>query len=427
MSTYKKEVKMLKVVRSAVVLISILVFLVGCGTSSKNGNAGAQADVKFGEDDYQKLTDANNELGYLLIDQVSADQDGNFFISPISLQMALSMVYNGAEGTTKDEIAKVLQLEGIDIEQLNKANASLISKMTKNDEKIMVKLANSIWLNEEYTFQEEFTKDTSNYFNAKVAKINVKNEKSVKDINNWVKQATNGKIDEIVEAPLDTKTIAMLINAIYFKGDWTYSFDEEMTIESDFYLSNGEVKKVPLMATEQTLPYLETDDFQAVSLPYGEGEMKMNIFLPKDHTTLEQFQENMNVESMKKWLGNFKEQEGMLQFPKFTLEYETLLNEPLQRLGMVNAFSEEANFNNMIADDGVFFISEVKQKSFIEVQEEGTEAAAVTSVTVETTAFNPEDETFYMSVNRPFFFTITDEETETVLFMGKIENPSIAK
>ena len=413
-----------------VLLASFLVILTACGTGVKTENKVGGLDiskgVKFGKEDYERIVSPNNELGFKLIAEVEADENNNIFISPTSLLMALAMVYNGAEGVTKEEIAKALQAEGIDVDDLNKANASLMSMLSKETDDIQLNVANSIWLNKKFHFQDDFAKNNKDYFNAEIQEIDIISSESPKRINEWVKKATNDKIDKIVDAPLNPDLVAILINAIYFKGNWTYEFDKNETENRAFQLEDGTTKDVPLMALHKKLAYMENENFQAVALPYGDGEMSMKVFLPKENSSLEEFKKTVTNENWASWNSEFQFNKGTLLLPKFQLEYEVSLNETLKKLGMISAFDQGANFTKMIKETDPVWISNVKQKTFVDVNEEGTEAAAVTAVEMETTSVSTV-EPFYMEVNRPFFFTITDDETDTILFMGSISNPQQGK
>ncbi len=213
-----------------------------------------------------------------------------------------------------------------------------------------------------------------------------------------------------------------LINAIYFKGEWSDPFDPDMTGNRDFNLPDGSVKEIAVMIKNDDFRYLETDDFQAVSLPYGKNErVSMYVFLPASDSSLEQLYGEMNLLNWKRWIASFGSMEGEVGLPRFKFEYETSLKDALAALGMGVAFDESAaDFSKMHPVPPNLFISEVKHKTFIEVNEEGTEAAAVTSVEVGMTAM---PETFSMIVDRPFFFAIADDMTGTILFMGSVTNP----
>ena len=403
--------------------IAIVLLLTSCGAGEENENPGnfINEDVNG---DYERIVSASNELGFQLMSEIEANENGNIFISPTSLSMALSLAYNGAEGATKEEISNVLQAENFDIETWNEENAALFSALHREEEKTKLHIANSIWLQDQYHFQQEFAQSTSDYYAAQQEEINFHSADAAERINNWVASATNDKITDIVEEPLNPDLAAILINAIYFKGEWKYGFDENNTEDRPFYLNDGSTKDVPLMSLKQKLPYAENDDFQAVTLPYGEEEtMSMYVFLPKDNTDLEEIRHSLTNKNWNNFTSQFQEAKGTILLPKFEMEYEINLNETLMQLGMETAFDRNmADFSSMIEEDEPIWVDQVKQKTFIEVNEEGTEAAGATSIEMETTSA-PVDEPFYMEVNRPFFLTITDDETGTVLFMGEITNP----
>ncbi len=401
---------------------SLLILTSACGQGTNSGILNGSKNIEFDEDDYKKIISANNKLAMDLLPNLESNEQGNIFISPTSLFMALSMVFNGADTETKEEMAKVLNSEGIDITELNKANASLLSKLHNESEDIDLKVANSIWLNEKFHFQEDFAQNNRDYFSAEISGIDIMDNKSVELINNWVSDSTNNKIDEMVKAPLDPDLVALLINAVYFKGDWKYKFDENETVARPFHLEDGTTKTIPLMSLNEELSYMENDHFQAVSLPYGEGDMSMNVFLPRENSTIQEFEKTLTIENMDTWNSEFYPTVGNVMLPKFKMVYEVNLNEPLKTLGMIEAFDENANFSKMIKEKDLIWISQVKQKTFIDVNEKGTEAAAATSVAIveESASAN----SFLMEVNRPFFITITHQSTGAILFMGSIVDPS---
>ena len=378
--------------KKAIVLLIVVSFFVvaaGCGNNMDQSSLEISDNVEFGEKDYENIVSSNNGLGLTWFSEAEPNKDGNIFISPTSLFMALSMVYNGAHGVTKEEIAKVLQVEGIEAKKLNQANASLMNLFHRSSKQVQLNVPNSIWLNENYHFQTEFAQNNKDYYNAEIQEIDIYDSGSPKMINNWVKDETNGKIGEIVESPLDPDLVTVLINAIYFKGDWKYEFDKSQTEDRLFYLADGTNKSIPLMTLHEKLAYMENENLQAVSLPYGEkNEMSMNVFLPKENISLEEFKNKLTYENWQKWTSEFQEREGTVLLPKFKLEYEASLKETLQKLGMTTAFTKGANFSKMIQEDDPLWISQVKQKTFIDVNEEGTEATAATSVEIVTESFD---------------------------------------
>lgn len=394
--------------------------LAGCGT--KKDGLEISSDVEFGKEDYNKIVSSQNELGFDWMQHLEKDKNGNAFISPTSLFMALAMTYNGADGVTKDEMAKVLHVDGLNINELNKANASLMSMLHNHSNKVQLNVANSIWLNNDYHFQNVFSKNNQDYFNAKIEEMDVMNPDSPAKINDWVEKATNNKIKNLVDDPLSSDLIAYLINAVYFKGNWQYEFDSKDTEKKTFHLEDESTKRIPLMKLSRELDYMENESFQAVSLPYGKGEMSMVVFLPKENIRLNEFEKTLTAENWMKWRSELMPGKGTILLPKFKLEYEVLLNETLKQLGMKSAFISDANFSKMIKETDPIHISKVKQKTYIDVNEKGTEAAAATSVQI-TKSAAPIGKPFQMEVNRPFFFTIVDNSTGAILFMGSISDP----
>ena len=401
---------------------SLLILTSACGLATNSGSLNGSKDVEFDEDDYKKIISANNKLALNLLPNLESNEKGNIFISPTSLFMALSMVYNGADAETKEEMAQVLNSEGIDIAELNKANASLVSKLHNESEDIDLKVGNSIWLNDKFHFQEEFAQRNRDYYDAEISEIETTDSKSVDLINKWVADSTNNKIDEMVKDPLDQDIVTLLINAVYFKGDWKYKFYQNETVEKPFHLENGTTKAIPLMSLNEELSYMENDHFQAVSLPYGVGDMSMNVFLPRENSSIQEFEKMLTVENLDKWNSEFYPTVGNVMLPKFKMDYEVELNDSLKKLGMRKAFYQEANFSKMIEENNKIQISLVKQKTYIDVNEKGSEAAAATSAIM--VPVSKPANTFQMEVNRPFFFTITHQATGAILFMGSIVDPS---
>ena len=251
----------------------MLLFTVSCHAETRaESSLRVAGHVVYGESDYQKLSIPNNRLGFQLLTLVEEDDVSNFLISPTSLMMALGMVYNGADGNTKKEIAEAMQLKGIDVKTFNQANASLMMMLDKHTDHLTLAVANSIWMNDQFRAQERYTHITRDYFNAKVQEVSMADVKTPDLINEWVIQRTNGTIEKLIEGPLNEDVVAVLMNAIYFKGNWTFPFDKSLTEDRPFYKEDGETVEVPLMYLNEELPYMENEYFQAVRLPYGETE-----------------------------------------------------------------------------------------------------------------------------------------------------------
>src|SRR5690625_2143142 len=398
-------------------LTALLITLVGCQDEQQgNGQPTETVDESF--------IQSHNTFGFNLLQNIAENETDNIFISPTSILVALSMLYNGADGMTQDEIAETLQLDGIDVATLNDANSALLSILDRETEDITLKIANSLWINDDFEFQEQFAKHMEEYYDATIEAIDIYDPNSPKLLNDWVSDATNKKIDEIVES-IPSSLVAYIINAIYLDAGWTIPFDETLTEDKPFYLANGDVVNVPLMMLRDNFNYLENDDFQAIQLTYGDdSEMNMTIILPTEDSSADELVQSMSKDDWNKWQTQFNEQEGTILLPKFTLEYDITLNDTLIALGMPSAFNEQADLTKLVKDSNDLYVSEVKHKSFIDVNEEGTEAAAATSIAIMEMSATDQDEPFYMEVNRPFIISITDNETEAILFIGAIKDPS---
>ncbi|NMG21559.1 serpin family protein [Brasilonema bromeliae] len=372
--------------------------------------------------DDEKLVAANTKFGFKLFSEIlKTDADKNVFVSPSSVAIALAMTYNGASGSTQQAMAKALELQGLSLEQINSSNAVLKEFLENPDPKVQLTIANSLWARQNFPFKPEFLQTNQEFYKAEVSNLDFSDPGSPAIINNWVKEKTSGKIDKIVEE-ITPEQVLFLINAIYFKGSWTEKFDKNTTANYPFNLISGEQKQHPMMSQTGDYKYYETEEFQAASLPYGDnGRISFYIFLPKQNSSLTAFYQNLNTENWEQWMTKFSKREGFIRLPRFKMVYNIELNQALKALGMEEAFSKKADFSAMSEEK--LFIDTVQHKTFVEVNEEGTEAAAVTSVGVRTTSVQLKPEPFQMIVDRPFFCAIRDNQTGSVLFMGSIVNP----
>ena len=370
-----------------------------------------------------KVTAANTRFSFKLFSEIlkqnNSQNSQNIFISPTSVAIALAMTYNGAKGETQQAMAKSLELQGISLQEINSANAALIAAVQNADDKVQLNIANSLWAKQDINFNPDFLQTTEDFYKATVTNLDFSDPGAVNAINDWVKQSTNGKIDRIVQQ-INPDDVMFLINAIYFKGKWTKEFNPAQTTQQPFYLTAGEEKQHPLMSQSGEYSYYENKKFQAVSLPYGnDGRLSLYVFLPSDNSSLTAFYQALNADNWEKWIAQFRNRQGSIRLPRFKINYELTLNDTLKALGMEVAFEPKADFSG-IGDN--LALSEVKHKTFVEVNEEGTEAAAATSVGITLTSA-PSEQPFQMNVDRPFFCAIRDNQTGTVLFMGSIVNP----
>lgn len=370
----------------------------------------------------KRLVESDNKFGLKLFKGIIREEkDKNVFVSPLSVSMALGMTYNGANGETQEAMQKTLELSGLTIQQVNESYKSLIELLSQLDPKVLFQIANSIWYRQEYSFEKEFIDLNKTHFNAEVSGLNFNDPNAPKTINAWVDKNTNGKIKEIVDAPIDPLMVMFLINAIYFKGFWTYQFDKELTKDDLFTLPDGSKKACKMMKQKAEFQYFENADFQAIDLRYGDGDFSMSIFLPHLDKNIDSLIAKFDQENWDLWIGSFFKHELTLYLPKFTLEYELLLNDVLKSLGMAIAFDPfKADFTKMYKGPESLYISKVKHKTFVEVNEEGTEAAAVTSVGIAMTSVGT-----VMRVEWPFVFAIRENKSGTILFIGKIVEPTL--
>ncbi len=407
--------------------VGTVLFLVACNNEAEGtGMDIPEPDREILDNFDAVLANASNEFGLKLFKQLVEDEE-NVFISPTSIYTALAMTYNGARGETLEAMAEVLGVKGVDLKRFNENNLARLYQLQEADPEVILNIANSLWMLEGMEFDPDFVGRNAEYYDASARELDFSTPEAVDTINDWVETRTNGLIDEMVEYPIDPMTVLFLINAVYFLGEWSEPFNPDLTQNDIFHGPKGEIADVPFMQRNDDYAYLEKEgEFQAVRLPYGEKErLAMYVFLPHGQRSLSEFVAGLDGDTWYEWQGQFKTMEGHLALPRFSMEYEKSLNDVLQAMGMDIAFDESrADFLDMVVrDEGPrLYISEVKHKSFIEVDEVGTEAAAVTSVEIRVESA-PLDY-FRMDVNRPFFFLIHDRETNEILFTGTVVDPT---
>ncbi|NEO56903.1 MAG: serpin family protein, partial [Okeania sp. SIO3B5] len=329
----------------------------------------------------EKLVSANNKFAFQLFSEIQKSQaNENIFISPISIAIALSMTYNGAAGKTQEAMAKTLNFQGMSLEEINQANQQLGNLLDSLNSDIKLNISNSIWTKIGIPFEQNFLQINQEIYQSQIREIDFENPQTPEIINNWIKDNTKSKIERIIDT-LDPDSVMVLLNAIYFQGNWQKEFDNFSTLDQPFYLSNGIEKQHPTMLKLSQYSYYENQTFQAISLPYGEGRVSMYVFLPKEEIGLEKFHQTLNEENWENWMLKFESQGVTLTLPKFKNEYEITLNDVLKTLGMEIAFDRKtADFSGMRSIPPKLYIDEIKHKTFVEVNETGTEAAAATSI-----------------------------------------------
>ena len=369
----------------------------------------------------KKVTEADNNFGLKLFRQIiSSETDKNIFISPLSISMALGMAYNGADGETRAEMHSMLEFGDLTAAEINQSYRNLIELLSSADPDVTFEIANSIWYRAGFSILSEFLQLNTTYFDAVVQALDFDRSDATDMINAWVNEKTHEKIPTIVDSPINPRTVMFLINAIYFKGTWTYEFDPERTQDAPFYLKDGSQTTCEMMRHKATHGYYANDQIQIADLTYGEIGFSMTIILPNAVVDVDSIAAMLTTENWTEWTNSLTEAEINIYLPKFKTEYEIGLIPTLQALGMIQAFSSsEADFDK-INPNYDLYISDVKHKTFVDVNEEGTEAAAVTAITVGCTSAGPKE--IYFIVNRPFIFVLREKSTSTILFIGKIMN-----
>ncbi|MDC1142950.1 serpin family protein [Planctomycetota bacterium] len=391
-----------------------------CSPEEDSGRLAKEATIK-------DLSKANNEFGFEIFQELHKDRK-NTFISPTSIAMAMHMVTTGAKGKTLEQLTNSMHVGQMDLKELNK---SMLADFAKR-KGITLNVANCLWSDpERVTVNEKFENDLSEYFGSEVFKSSYSDPKSVVEINKWVAGNTNQMIPEILsEIPKDV--VSYLINAVYFKGKWANSFDKKKTKDADFHLNAEEKETVKMMKLTSKLQYAEVDGTKVVRLPYmgeglaTEGKMAMWVVLPNAKTGLDDLVKELNSESFDSWVATAKkngQKKGTVKMPKFEIRYKTSLKETLKTLGITSAFDEaDADLSGVGSSKmGNIYINSVDHEAVVKVDEDGTEAAAVTSMSLG--AKSAVRDPFEVTCDRPFLFVIRDDVSGSVLFVGTCYKP----
>lgn len=373
-----------------------------------------------------KLVSADNDFGFRLFSKLNGDEQfkRNLFISPSSISLALSMTLNGAGGSTAKSMSKVLGFDGMKLDEVNKGNANMMKSLEYSDPKVEISIANSLWLDKDFTFKKEFLNRTVRAYQADVETLNFTAPDAARKVNGWVSKSTKGNIKEIVDASmLNDLTAMLLVNAIYFNGKWTKPFKPESTSDMSFHLSDKSSKQVRMMYDSDKYRYMENSEFQAIRLPYGDKRFSLYVFLPSKKSDLKGFCKSLNSANWRKWISLMNEKEGEIKLPRFKMEYNVGLDKTLSQMGMADAFQQTADFRGM-SDIKTLYIGHAIHKTFLEVDEQGTKAAAVTAIDMAVgSVYVTGNQPFVMIVDRPFFCAIIDNQSGLIMFMGAITNP----
>ena len=365
---------------------------------------------------------ADNQFGFEIFQKVNASltEPKNTMISPMSISLALAMVYNGTDGNTKKQMEDMLHKSNLSPEDINQSYKDLVAALSSHDPKVELAISNAIFYRNSFNVKNNFITTNQNYYQAEVSGLDfTKTTETLNKVNDWVKTNTKGKIDKIIEKVSDDD-IMYLLNAIYFNGEWKYRFDTKETADLPFTKEDKTTIQVPTMTLEKPFNFYSHNDFQMLEMPYGSGKYSMLIFLPETGKKTGDVISILDSENLNSWISKLSEQKKKVFLPKFEFKFDDSLVDELTALGMTDAFNDaKANLSG-ISDAAKLVISEVMHKSYIKVDERGTEAAAVTGITVGVTSVGP-DTSF--RVDHPFVFAIREKDTKAILFIGKVMNP----
>jgi len=385
-------------------------------------------DDGFTVEGIKEVANANNKFAFDFYKQLTKESDDIFF-SPYSISSALAMTYEGANGETAQEMKQVLHFP--DTEILRPNFASIYNTINKKEKKYELRTGNALWVQKDYKFLPGYFTTVENYYGGKAVNLDFVNETELSrnTINTFIEEQTNNRIKELLpQGSLGADTRLVLTNAIYFKGSWKDEFEKKNTKERDFKTPTGTIQ-VPMMfmapKSELKFNYFENEELQAIELPYKDKELSMIIFLPKSEDGLSNLENEMDFEKFSEWISNLKSTiVDEIYFPKFEFEIFTEVVGPLKELGMSTAFySGSADFSKITGNVDLY-ISDILHKAFIKVDEEGTEAAAATAVIMRVTSAGPELQKVIFKADHPFMFLIKENSTGTILFMGRITDPS---
>lgn len=370
--------------------------------------------------DGKNIVDANNQFTFDFYSQISKEKDENIFYSPWSISTAFAIAYEGAQEQTSKEIQQVFGFPS-DYETRTSEFKTAIDNLNPDDVPYQLSVANALWLAEKFNPLQEYIETAITYYDSEVSTVDFISNDGVNKINAWAEEKTNEKIKEVLKpGSTDEYTRLAITNAIYFKGNWVTQFNETNTTQESFWKTPTEDVQVPLMQLKSvSFNHTQTEDMQILKMPYEGDRLSMLVLLSNEKDGLTKLEESLSVENLKQWNEDLSPTKLDVYFPKFKLETDYDLIEPLVNLGMPTPFTNEANFEGIAPID--LSISAAIHKAFVEVNEEGTEAAGVTAIMVGTTSLPPPTPVF--KADHPFVFLIQDDSTGNILFMGRVVDP----
>jgi len=397
----------------------LLLFIWGTGMTGWTAEEQTPPEVV----DKTPVVQGNTEFALALYTQLGSQKE-NLFFSPLSLSTALAMTYAGARGQTAAQMAAVLHFP-TDQQHLHPAFAALSKDLRADSETkgYQLHVANALWGQKGYRFRKDFLLTTKTSYGAGLNEVDFQTaaEEARKTINAWVEQQTKDKIKDLIPPrAVDALTRLVLTNAIYFKGDWLRPFTKPLTKDEAFKVSTTKQVTVPMMHQTEHFAYFDGGKFQALELPYVGNQLSMVVFLPKEVDGLAEFEKSLTVQNLPQWLPQLQRHEVMVTLPKFKITADFMLKDVLSTMGMPLAFSDAADFSGM-SEEKALTLSAVIHKAYVDVNEEGTEAAAATGAIVGLTSVGPPPAVF--RADHPFVFLIRDTSSGSILFLGRLAQP----
>jgi serpin B len=404
-----------RALRAAAVL---LVAVTGCGKEAAGPGLEPPRNLTVDE---QTVSAANTAFGLGLLRELHpAETKPNLFVSPLSASMALGMTLNGARAETETAMRRALGFEGLSAAGINAAYGGLIAQLRARDPGVEFRLANSIWHERTFTVEAPFLEAARTHFDAEVRGLDFSAPDAPRIISGWAEDATGGRIKDLIQS-IDPLEKLFLVNAVYFKAPWTTPFEPAATRDGPFQRAGGGTVQVPLMTTDATFRSFRDADVEAVELLYADSAFSMVVLMPAQGRTLDGLVASLTPERWARWMDAFTPGRLMLTLPKFRFDYARRLNDALTGLGMGIAFvPRRADFSGISRERDDLYISRVEHKTFVDVHELGTEAAAATAVGIGVTSLPPS-----LRFDRPFLFAIRERSTGTILFLGRIGDPSV--
>lgn len=373
--------------------------------------------------DQVALIESGNSFAFDIFKKVLAGSgtNENIMISPLSISYALSMTLNGAAGETRDAMMEALRINGITTDALNNSYMELTKALLSVDKRVLMSIANSVWTENDFIVKQAFIDILTNFYDAESKPFDINDATAPEKINTWIEEKTNYLIRDMIE-DIPDNTVMFLINAIYFKGMWKSQFDESKTIDMPFQKYGSIRVDVPMMKQETEFNVYKGNGFVMAEFPYGQGNFVMDVILPDEQSCSCSTPNLLSDAGFKSWLSQMSNEKIDLSFPRFRYGYQKTLTEVLSNMGMGIAFTEAADFSN-ISDQYDLLINDVLHQTFIETNEEGTEAAAVTVVGIGVTSAPPAPLVFKM--DHPFIYIIRETTTNSIIFMGRVADPSV--